>query len=177
MEECCSDYKNISITIEQVENRCKHGIVQGKKFRMRDIIPDGLCVHAYNVAFPYCWTFLKKGWFLWVKKGDGVIAQCPNPSCSLVMKIKPSKENASIEVVQVRGRCPNKHSVGDKFILRPNNVQVCPEIFPAVYPVATELFYNTTSIECNNPRRVRVQTDAGEVTLVIKKDNYSKSHK
>lgn len=171
MKECCSNYENISISVEGVEKECEHGTKKGLKFQIKDLIPDNLCVHAYNIAYPYCHTLVKKGWFLWVEEGDGVIAQCPNPGCSLVMKIKPDKtngENVEIKVIDIRGKCGSGHKVGDVFVLKPKEMKICPEFFPAVYPPATALYYDEKNTK---PILVRTRTDAGEVSLGIKKKN------
>lgn len=174
MKEGCSHYKGIVITVEDVESKCQHYLKKGAKFQIKDLIPDNLCVHAYNVAYPYCHTLLNKGWFLWVEEGDGVIAQCPNPNCSLVMKIKPSQknqENVQIVVMQIRGKCESGHKVGDIFTLKPKEMNLCPELFPAIYAPATSLYYTEKKTK---PILVRTQTDAGEVTLKIEKKRNEK---
>lgn len=170
MNECCSDYEGIFLKVENVTGKCEHALEKGKKFRIKDLVPGGLCVHAYNVAFPYCLTFLKKGWFLWVRKGDGVIAQCPNPQCSLVMKIKPMNETVTITVIQIRGACQTGHKVGDMFVLDSKKMKVCPEIFPSVYPTATELCCQSSDAKDNRERCVRVKTDNGDATIIIGKE-------
>ena len=167
---CCSNYATISITVLNVKGKCEHNLKKGMTFEMKDLIPEGLCVHAYNVAYPYCLTLLKKGWFLWVKEGDGVIVQCPNPDCSLVMKIKPDFREVNavcINIIDVRGRCKNGHKIDDMFIFTPDEMKICPEIFPAVYAPATMLYYNE-----KEKGEVIVQTAIckdSEVTLRIKK--------
>ncbi len=167
-KECCSNYDSVSLTIFDVQGTCEHKIKKGMSFEIKDLVPDNLCVHAYNIAYPYCLTYLKKGWFLWVEEGDGVIAQCPNPGCSLVMKIKPEKENkVSIHVIEIRGKCQSGYKVGDIFTLKPEEMKICPEIFPAVYAPATALY-------CSEKKKgnalVRTKTSAGEVVVDIRKD-------
>ena len=140
MTPCCSRYEDICITIEDIEKKQKSK--QIRKIKFQDIMPANLCVHAYHAAFPYCLTLLKKGWFLWVKKGDGVICQCPNPNGSVVMKVKThSEDNISISVEDVRGICPCNHKKGDWFIFDPKTMKEYPELFSIVYPSVIELQY------------------------------------
>lgn len=165
---CCSNYDDVLITLESVQGKCEHHLKKGAKFSVKDLVPGGLCVHAYNVAFPYCNTLLKKGWFLWVKENDGVIAQCPNPDCSLVMKIKKREGGVvGIEVIEIRGDCPNKHKVCEVFELNPKKMKICPEIFPAVYAPATLLNYREGCRE--EAVFVRAKTQTSEFTLKIEK--------
>lgn len=157
MNTCCSNYNNIIISTELFEEKQKSK--QTQKIKFQDIMPAHLCVHAYNVAFPYCLTLLKKGWFLWVKKGEGVICQCPNPEGSVVMKIKPQYDDKiSITVEDVRGICPCSHKKGDCFMFDPQSMKGDPELFPIVYPSATELEYG-------NEKCIALQTKGKKVLI------------
>lgn len=143
MNMCCSRYDDIVLSLESIKEKNKLQKTKTKNIQFQDIMPAHICIHAYAAAFPYCLTLLKKGWFLWVKKKDGVICQCPNPHGSVVMKIKPTSDDTiCITVEDVRGICPCNHKTGDCFIFDPKTMKEGPELFSLVYPSATELHYS-----------------------------------
>lgn len=74
-----------------------------------------ICVHAFNIAYPYCLTLANSGRFKWVRKREGVIAQCPGTKNSIVMKIEKEGDRIAVSIIDVRGKCPNNHRVGDAF--------------------------------------------------------------
>jgi uncharacterized repeat protein (TIGR04076 family) len=110
----------------------------GDKRKLSDFTPDGLCVHAFHIAHPYVLTLRNKGWFRWVKDGEGVIAQCPHPR-GVVMEIKSGKKGdftVTIKVIDKRD-CP-KHEKGDVFIVD-DSTKLCPRIFDVAYGYSQKL--------------------------------------
>lgn len=81
-----------------------------------------ICPFAWHSFFPYWLTFIKDGWFDWVKKGGGVIVQCPNPK-GIVAKLYKRKRGREIlvevEIIDNKGDCFWEWQVGDKFFLPP----------------------------------------------------------
>lgn len=81
-----------------------------------------ICPLAFQAFFPYWLTFVQDGWFDWVKKGDGVIVQCPNPK-GIVAKIYKKKIKKEIivevEIINNKGDCFWGWKINDKFLLPP----------------------------------------------------------
>lgn len=96
--------------------------MKNKKLNFIDI-----CPLAFQTILPYWLTFVKDGWFDWVKKGDGVIVQCANPK-GIVAKIykRKIKNNIKVEVeiISNKGDCQWGWQTGDKFAL-PQNLEKC----------------------------------------------------
>ncbi|MFC1756638.1 TIGR04076 family protein [Patescibacteria group bacterium] len=79
----------MNFTFEHVSGSCKYHRDIGRVYTFKDLVPEGLCPHAYFVAYPYCLGLLHEAKFSWMKNIDEntVIAQCPAPSNPIVMKI------------------------------------------------------------------------------------------
>ncbi|MFH1721843.1 MAG: TIGR04076 family protein [Candidatus Altiarchaeota archaeon] len=135
MKNCfnCSQ-PQLNIKVNDVETSCPFGHKKGDKFSTKDMVPVDMCAHAYHVAIPYIHTMMNHGWMRWVRKGDGVIVQCPSHEENMVVKIKKPKDNIVLEVFQVRGKCRFGHVVGQRFEITSDKVKVCPKIFDITYP-------------------------------------------
>jgi len=83
-------------------------------------LKNSICPFAWHAFFPYWLTYIQDGWFDWVKKGDGVIVQCPN-SKGIVAKIFKRKKRGTItvevEIIDNKGDCSWEWEIGDRFFL------------------------------------------------------------
>jgi len=141
---------DIEVDVTEINSCPMHRI--GGRRKLSDFAPDGLCVHAFHMAHPYVFTLRNKGWFRWVKDGEGVIAQCPHPR-GVVMEIKPAEGNESTVLIKlIDGReCP-KHKAGESFEVRESS-RHCPILFDVAYGRALKL-EREEKLFCPNARGV-----------------------
>ncbi|MBA4318684.1 MAG: hypothetical protein C0412_09805 [Flavobacterium sp.] len=79
----------MNFSFKHISGSCKYHRKIGKVYTLKDLVPSGLCPHAYFVAYPYCLSLLYGATFSWMKKIDKnvVEASCPAPANQVVMKI------------------------------------------------------------------------------------------
>ncbi len=77
-------------TFKHIFGSCKYHREVGRVYNSKDMIPEGLCPHAYFAAYPYCLGLLYGAIFSWMKTIDenAVEAQCPAPSNPVIMRIR-----------------------------------------------------------------------------------------
>src|SRR3989344_4865038 len=111
-----SVYSQKDVQIKVVGGMCEKCNITGKKISLNQIKPEGMCMHAFHVLFPYILTFKKDGSFSWTHNKDDVEVQCPNPSVGVNMELcKLDNKNFEVKINKIKGVCPNKYNVGDVF--------------------------------------------------------------
>lgn len=97
---------------------------------------QNFCIMAFHSVYPYYLTLTKGGWFKWVKHGDGVVVQCPNPKDAVEMKVfkDDSSDGICVEVIRSRGECPKEYKKGDVFLLNDKTFKFCPNALDAFVP-------------------------------------------
>jgi len=156
-------YRNFRVRIQKTNGSCRYHKKVGEELDFEYATPSNLCMHAFHVVYPYYLTLLNGGWFRWVGHDKGVVVQCPNPNCSLVMQIgrRQTVEGATIvvEVIGRKGECPRGHRIGQLFDVKESSLRLCPRLFDAIYPYVNLLSFgqrpecleNEVLIRCPNP--------------------------
>lgn len=55
---CTITFDRFALTTGTYKRSCRYHRKQGQSFRGEDLLPKGLCPHAYRVAYPYCLSLL-----------------------------------------------------------------------------------------------------------------------
>lgn len=146
----------MKVVVCEKGGECKFNHNIGDKFKISEMGPKGLCVHAYHAVLPYIHTMTNEGWMRWVAKDDGVIVQCPRHDKNMVLKVKKPGEDILLEVFQVRGSCSNNHKVGEKYVLEKDTLTVCPKVFDLAYSCC---FSKNKHLElcCPKPEGIKIK--------------------
>lgn len=147
MMECKIKLNNKHILVKDTKGRCAYNYLRGDKFSLRDIIPEGLCLHAFHTFLPYYLTLKNDGWFDWVKPNDGVCVHCPYPEGIIVKIYKRTKEFITVQIVNNPENCLYSYSSGKEFNL--GNFKFCPRALDVIYPLL--LKHNVDFCEINCP--------------------------
>lgn len=137
----------VKVKVVSVAGRCKYHHKIGQEYNLTQLIPPGMCLDAFHVAYPYCLSLLYGAKFKWMDDKDSVIAQCPNPKGSVIMEIRRkiinhNKKKIFIKIIEIRGRCMKGLKRGQIFKMNLGDYpQICPAAFDELYPYISILRY------------------------------------
>jgi len=142
---------DVKIKVVSVAGICKYHRRVGQEYNLSDLVPPGMCLDAFHVAYPYALSLLYGAKFKWMKDKDAVIAQCPNPKGAVVMEIRRKKLSAVkkkilIKIIDVKGKCHMQLKKSQVFKMNLGDYpQICPEAFDDLYPYLCILRYGGTA--------------------------------
>ncbi|MBF0247641.1 MAG: TIGR04076 family protein [Alphaproteobacteria bacterium] len=138
-----------NVTLTHISGGCKYHRTVGERFRLQDLAPEGLCLHAYFTAYPYILGMLHKVEFDWMKDNpDHVYAQCPALSSPRILDIHREIDaegrfhvRVSVDgindAVDIPGaiRCDCPHGGGETFEVNQGDGNgFCPAAFNQLFP-------------------------------------------
>lgn len=132
MRDCKIDIENKYILVKKTKGKCAYNYLMGDKFSLQEIIPEGLCLHAFHAFFPYYLTLKNDGWLDWVRPGDGVSVHCPHPN-GIIVKIYKNKEEVIVRIVNNPTGCFYSYLSGKEFKF--DSFSFCPRALDVLYPL------------------------------------------
>ncbi|MBI5873616.1 MAG: TIGR04076 family protein [Candidatus Omnitrophica bacterium] len=138
----CIDYSGIVIKGEKVSGLCPKGLYTRAAMSIFDFVPENFCPLAFHTIYPYLLAFTHNANFGWLQDRASVEAQCPNPDCAVVMRLKKRAKKQKIfdiEVIGFKAACPYGMNKGKAFsdVRLPQGA--CLRAFDAIMPYINEL--------------------------------------
>lgn len=144
--------KKVSIKMHTTDLKCKYKShrTAGDSFGLELIAPEGMCLHAYASAYPYCLSLMYGAEFKFMPDHNSVSFQCPSPVDPVVMlakRIRIDEKNIKIiisvkEIIHLnnncqdscKGICPMRVGQEFEFNHMGQRPEICPAGFMHIYP-------------------------------------------
>jgi len=169
---CLFNFGGSSVQVASLCKSCRYHRHLGQKYDPAHLSPQGLCLSAYQTAYPYCLALLYNA-----DLGKKVIVRCPNPKNYIEMEITKSPiaptalialkrkllsllanlcrpfdlpdHRITIKIVSQKGVCPKNYSIGQtfKFNLYRQN-EICPAGFYQLYPFLIQVHKKPIFVSC-----------------------------
>lgn len=136
MNEECFKFEKIFFEVEEVKNGgCCAGFEPGDRFSIESVVPQKLCPFLYHTTIPYI-EATKNSSTLSGSMDNSIIAQCPNPTAGIALKISSKdRDTALLEYEQKTGPCPHyDFSPGVKWELTNETTPFCPRAYDSLFP-------------------------------------------
>jgi len=135
------DINKVAIKVIGVKGQCKYH-EEGQVFRYKDLLPEGMCIHAFHSIYAYCLSLTYDAVFSWMRDvdKDAVLAQCPHPKNTIFMEAKryqldEVKKKVEVTITEAGDNCGCKHKPGQKYRFNlGDDYGICPAAFSSIYP-------------------------------------------
>lgn len=149
-----------NVTLTHISGGCKYHRNTGETFKLEEMAPKGLCLHAYFTAYPYVLGMLHNVQYDWMTDNpDHVYAQCPALVTPRVIDIyREHDDDGNLKVfvridsineeVNIKGakKCDCPHAGGETFEVNQGDGQgFCPAAFNQLFPYIKNFVAGGTS--------------------------------
>lgn len=156
----CFPYKKQGIKATRIKSPCRY---HSGPTGIERVAPEGMCLAAFHVAYPYSLALLYDADFPDVDEKGSIYVRCPNPQGGIVLEVKRVLTTSSgmrflkslgakvfetffhpVDVINykivyniaaVQGTCPAGYRAGERFEFNVwKRNELCPASFHSLYP-------------------------------------------